>query len=189
MVEEEVKKEQTEQEQPEESKKTKKSFVEWYHEHPKTVFAIRFVLWATFSAILPFIFIAFRYGIFTNNSQISLSGWGIIAIVVIIVFIITLIRYLYEGMNPGLLKQCVGGVCKIVLPLVVLLLLVVEIKNHIQLVEQALGCVIICELVGIPLNPFPEWLERRRIEKGETKAKTLSEIFWDIFFKKKKDNE
>lgn len=189
MVEEEVKKEQTEQEQPEESKKTKKGFVEWYQEHPKTVFGIRFALWVTFSAILPFIFIAFRYGIFTNESKISLSGWGIIAIVIIIVFIITLVRYLYEGMKPGLAKQCVGGVCKIVLPLVVLLLLVVEIKNHIQLVEQALGCVIVCELVGIPLNPFPEWLERRRIEQGKEKAETLSDIFWDTFFKKKKDNE
>ena len=187
MVEEEVKK--TEEEQPEKSKKTKKSFVEWYNEHPKTVFAIRFVLWATFSAILPFIFIAFRYGIFTNKSQISLSGWGIIAVVIILVFAITLVKYLYEGMKPGLAKQCVGGVCKIVLPLVVLLLLVVEIKNHIQLVEQALGCVILCELVGIPLNPFPEWLERRRVEQGKEKAETLSDIFWNTFFKKKKDNE
>lgn len=195
MVEEEVQK--TEEQNPEvqkteeqeTEKKQKKSFVEWYNEHPKTVFAIRFVLWATFSAILPFIFIAFRYGIFTNESKISLSGWGIIAIVVIIVFIITLVKYLYEGMKPGLAKQCVGGVCKIVLPLVVLLLLVVEIKNHIQLVEQALGCVIVCELVGIPLNPFPEWLEKRRIEQGKEKAETLSDIFWDTFFKKKKDNE
>ena len=186
MVEEEVKTEQTEQEQP---KKQKKSFAEWYNEHPKTVFAIRFVLWATFSAILPFIFIAFRYGIFGSQSKISLSGWGIIGVVIILVFLITLVRYLYQGMEPGLAKQCVGGVCKIVLPLVVLLLLVVEIKNHIQLVEQALGCVIVCELVGIPLNPFPEWLERRRIEKGEDHAKSLSEIFWDTFFKKKKDNE
>lgn len=189
MVEEEVKTEQTEQEQPKESKKEKKSFAEWYSEHPKTVFSIRFVLWATFSAILPFIFIAYRYGIFTKNSKISLSGWGIIGVVILVVFLITLVKYLYEGMKPGLAKQCVGGVCKIVLPLVIVLLLVVEIKNHIQLVEQALGCVILCELVGIPLNPFPEWLERRRVEQGKEKAETLSEIFWDTFFKKKKDNE
>lgn len=182
---EEVKTTQNEQEQP----KQKKSFKEWYVEHPKTVFGIRLVLWATFSAILPFIFIAYRYGIFTKNSSISLSGWGFIGIIILLIFVITLVKYLYEGMKPGLFKQCVGGFCKVILPLLILLLLVEEIRSHIELVEQALGCVIVCELVGIPLNPFPEWLEKKRVEEGREKAQTLSEVFWDTFFKKKKDHE
>ena len=92
-------------------------------------------------------------------------------------------------MKPGFAKQCISGVVKIILPLVILLLLVIEIKNHIALVEQALSCVILCELVGIPLNPFPSWLEKRRIEQGKEKAETMSEIFWDTFFKKKKDDK
>ena len=173
----------------EEEKKQKKSLKELFEEHPKLIFGIRLALWCTFAAILPFIFIAWRYGIFHSESKIKLTGWGIIAVIIVIVFLITLIKYLYEGMKPGFAKQCISGVVKIILPLVILLLLVIEIKNHIALVEQALSCVILCELVGIPLNPFPSWLEKRRIEQGKEKAETMSEIFWDTFFKKKKDDK
>lgn len=173
----------------EEEKKAKKTFKEWYKEHPKTVFAIRFILWSIFAAILPFIFIAWRYGIFTAESKIKLTGWGIIAVVIVIVFIITLFKYLYRGMKFSIWKQIILGFVGIVLPLTIVLLLVVEIESHIALVKQALVCVIICEVIGIPLNPFPEWLERRRVEQGKDKAETVSEIFWDTFFKKKKDNE
>ena len=169
--------------------KKKKSLKEWWNEHPKTVFWVRFVLWASFAAILPFIFIAFRYGIFQSSSKIKLSGWGIIAIVILLVFLITLFKYLYKGMKPGLVKQCIIGFVTIILPLVILLLLVVEIENHIKLVKQALVCVIACELVGIPLNPFPAWLEKRRVEQGLEQAETLSDVFWDKFFNRKKDDK
>ena len=170
-----------------ENEENKKGFKAWCENHSKTVFTVRLILWVTFSAILPFIFIAWRYGIFKSSSKISLSGWGIIAVIIILVFAITLIAYLYKGMKPGFAKQCVSGLIKVILPLVILLLFVTEIKSHIQIVYQALCCVIICELVGIPLNPFPDWLEKRRIEQGKEQAETLSEIFWDKFFKKKKD--
>ena len=77
----------------------------------------------------------------------------------------------------------------IILPLTILLLFVLEIESHIKLVKQALCCVIVCEMIGIPLNPMPDWLEKRRIEQGKEKAETMSDIFWDKFFKKKKDDE
>lgn len=80
--------------------KPRKSILEWYREHPKTVFSIRFALWALFAAILPFVFIALRYGIFTNKSQIELSGWGYIAVIIVVVFLITLFKYLYKGLKP-----------------------------------------------------------------------------------------
>ena len=170
-----------------EEEKKKKTFKEKCDEHPKTVFGIRLALWTLFSAVLPFIFIAWRYGIFQPSSKIKLSGWGIIGIIIIIVFLITLISYLSKGMKQSLFKQCVVGFFKIILPLLILLLLVVEIENHISLVKQALVCVIICEVIGIPLNPLPDWLEQRRIEQGKEQAETLSDIFWGTFFKKKKD--
>ncbi len=165
--------------------KSSKTFTEWYQEHPKTVFAIRFILWVIFSVVLPFVFIAWRYGIFTSSSTIKLSGWGIIAVVIVIVFIITLIRYLYKGMKFSIWKQIITGFISIVLPLLIVLLIVTEIEGHIALVKQALICVIVCELIGIPLDPFPAWLEQRRIEQGKEQAETLSEIFWNNFFKKK----
>lgn len=184
--------ENKEAEQPiEEEKKNK--FVEWLKEHPKSVFWFRFVLWAIFSAILPFSFIAWRYGIFSSQPKIQLNGWGIIGIIIVLVFAITLIRYMYKGLKPGLAKQCIFGFVSIILPLVILLLLITSIEDSVRLFKQALACVIVCELVGIPLNPLPTWLEEKREKEGKEKADELTDLFWDKFFKKKeeknKDNE
>ena len=172
-----------------ENNESKKGLLDWCEEHPKTVFSVRLLLWATFSAILPFIFIAWRYGIFTHQSKIKLTGWGIVAIIIALVFILSLLKYIYKGLKPGLFKQCMLGVVSIILPLIVLYLLVNGIEENIHLFKQALGCVILCEAIGIPLNPFPAWLAKREVEDGKQKAEKISDIFWDKFFKRKKDDE
>ena len=146
---------------------------------------MRVALWAIFAAILPFAFIAWRYDIFRADTKVSLTGWGIIAIVIAIAFLITLMKYVYKGMRPGLAKQCLFGAAAIVLPLVCLYVLISSVEDSLRLFKQALGCVILCEAVGIPLNPFPAWLEKRRIEQGKEKADSISDIFWDKFFKRK----
>ena len=169
--------------------KEKKSLVEWCEEHPRTVFAIRFVLWAACSAFLPFSFIAWRYDIFATTSKIKLTGWGFIAVIILLVFASTLIKYVYKGLKPGLAKQCVFGFVSIVLPLVILYLLITSIEDSIHLFKQALCCTILCEAVGIPLNPFPAWLAKRAKEDKAKEAETMSDIFWDKFFAKKKDDE
>lgn len=167
----------------------KKNIVDWMHDHPKTVFTIRFVFWAIFSAGLPFAFIAWRYGIFKAASKMQLSGWGMIGILLLAVFIITLIKYAYKGLKPGFLKQCLTGLVSVILPLVVLYALISSIESDIALFKQALGCVILCEMIGIPLNPLPGWLEKRRIEQKKTDAESVSDILWDGFFKRKKDSD
>ena len=172
-----------------EEDKEKKNLAEWCKEHPKTVFAIRFVLWAACAAVLPFAFIAWRYDIFTTESKIKLTGWGFIAVIILIVFVSTLIKYIYKGLKPGLAKQCVFGFVSIVLPLVILYLLITSIEANMRLFKQALGRTILCEAVGIPLNPFPAWLAKRAKEDKAKEAETVSDIFWDKFFSKKKDGE
>lgn len=169
----------------EQEEKKKKSLSEVIEEHPKTVFFIRLVGWCLFSAVLPFLFIAWRYGIFTKHPVMKLTGWGFIAIIIVVVFIITMISYFYKGMKPGLFKQCVGGFFKIILPLVIVLLLVVSIEDSIKLFKQALCCVILCEIIGIPLNPLPAWLEERKKEQQNERIESMSDLFWDKFFNKK----
>ena len=173
----------------EQEKQTKKTLSEFIAEHPTAVFWIRFVLWFVCACGLPFAFIAWRYGIFSSESKMQLSGWGFIGIIIVIVFVITLIRYAYKGLKPGMLKQCITGFVSIVLPLLILFIMIVAIEDTLNLFKQALGCVILCEIIGIPLNPFPAWLEQRRIEQGKDQADTLSDIFWSKFFDKKKDGE
>ena len=164
----------------------KRTLLEWCEDHPKTVFAIRFVLWTAFAAALPFAFIAWRYQIFTPQTKMQLTGWGFIAILILIIFVITLIRYVYKGLRPGVFKQCIAGFTKVVLPLCILLLLVHSIESTIHLFKQALGCVILCETAALPFNPFPTWLEKRRKEDKTIEAESVADVFWDKFFKMKK---
>lgn len=160
-------------------------FAVWCKEHPKAVFAARFSLWAIFAAALPFAFIAYRYGIFSVKSKIEVSGWGIIAIIIMVVFLLTLVSYLYKGLKPGIVKQCVLGIVKVVVPLIILYLIVTGIEKDISAFKQALCCVMICETVAIPLNPFPAWLEKRKQEQGKEKLETVTDALWDKFFEKK----
>ena len=182
---EEEKKENTE----ENTEESKKGLADWIKEHPKTVFGIRVFLWATFSAILPFAFIAWRYQIFTSVSKLKITSVGLLAIIIAIVFIISLLKYIYKGLKPGFVKQCIFGAIGIILPLLVIYILINAIEDNIHLFKQALGCVILCEAISIPLNPFPAWLAKREVEDGKRKAESMSDILWDKFFKRKKDNE
>lgn len=170
----------------EEEKETNK-LLEWCENHPKTVFMTRFVIWTAFAAGLPFAFIAWRYQIFTPTTQMRLTGWGFVAILILVAFVATLIRYVYKGLKPGLGKQCIAGFVKVVLPLCIVYLLVNSIESTIHLFKQALGCVILCETAAIPFNPFPAWLEKRRKEDKISDAESVADVFWDKFFKMKKD--
>ena len=169
----------------EEQKKNK--LLGWIEEHPKTVFASRIVLWSLLAGVLPFIFIAWRYDIFTTASKMKLTGWGFIAIIIAIVFISTLLKYIYKGLKPGLAKQCITGFVKVVLPLVIFYCLVMAIEGNIALFKQALGCTILCETVAIPINPFPAWIHERAKEDKNEEQKTMADIFWGKFFDKKKE--
>ena len=172
----------------EEEKKNK--LVEWIENHPKTIFITRAVLWCIFAGILPFSFIAWRYGLFKGESSLKLSGWGLFAIVLAAVFIISLCKYIYKGMQPGTMaKQCAKGAVSIILPLVVFYLIVWGIEQNITLFKQALGCVILCELVAIPINPFPAWVYKRQIEHKIAANEGMADMFWSNFFRRKNDEE
>ncbi len=172
-----------------EVKKEKKSLMVWIAEHPKTTFATRAVAWFTFAAVLPFLFIAFRYGIFKSQGTIALSGWGIIGVIIFAAVLIGLIGYLKQGMKEGMAKQCLVGFCKIIVPLLMVLIIVKGIQSNVELFMKALGVTIACEAIAIPINPFPAWLEARRKEKGLEEQESVFGALWDKFFSKKKEHE
>ena len=190
MAEEEVKKTEPKAEEVvKEEPKKRKTLREWAEEHPKTTFATRAVTWFTFAAILPFLFIAFRYGIFKSTGTIALSGWGIIAVIIFAAVLIGLLNYLRQGMREGMAKQCIMGFCKIIVPLLMVMVIVEGIKTNIDLFLKALGVTIACELIAIPINPFPAWLEERRKEMNLEEQESVFGALWDKFFAKKKEHE
>lgn len=149
----------------------------------KKLFWLRFAVWSLFACIIPVIFVAFRFDLFKAVSGISLSGWGIFAIIIVAIFILVIAKYLKKGLPFSLFTQCINGFCKIILPLVVILAILFLVKTNIDYFIQSLGCVTLCELVAIPINPFPKWISDTR--KNEKEASI--DLFIDKFFSKKDD--
>lgn len=134
----------------------------------KKIFLARLILFTIFACVLPFSFIAWRYHIFTTLNSVSLSGWGIIAIVIALAFIVYVARMLKRGMPYSMLTQCIGGLLKVTLPLIILYVVVNAIKNQSEIFLQALLVVIISETIAIPINPFPKWLNDNQIKKEDS---------------------
>ena len=135
----------------------------------KRIFILRVIGWLTLSCILPVVFIGWRFKLFEGNNSLQLSGWGLIAVIIIAVFLYTLVRYIRAGFTEwSMLKQIVNGIVRILLPLAAILAIVVSIRNSVETFIQALSCVLICEVISIPLNPFPEWIWKKSKGKFES---------------------
>ncbi len=189
-MEESVKKEDTEKTEKKEDENSKQDLTSWIEKHPKTVFWIRFVLWALCACILPFIFIVWRFELFKTISTMQIGGWGVIAIVIVAIFILTVIKYVKLAFSAkySLTKQCLNGFVKVVLPFCVILVIVYSMRNNVELMIQVLGCVTVCEAVAIPINPLPKWAYESQKNVREEERKETVDYMLDTFFKKKKEN-
>lgn len=159
----------------------------WIEEHPKTTFWSRFVLWSVFACVLPFSFIVWRFKLFHAISKMQIGGWGIIAIVIVLAFAISIIRYIKMALSSRytLIGQILGGFCKIILPLLAVLAILYSVRENIDLMLQALGCVTLCEAIAIPLNPLPKWAYEAQKDAREEERKDTMDYLLDGFFSRK----
>ena len=161
--------------------------IEFVNTHPKTIFWIRFVLWFACACGLPFFFIAWRFELFHSISKLNIGGWGILAIFIVVVFLFVLIRYVKLLFNTkySLLAQCLNGFCKIILPLLTLLLIFKSSKDNIDILLQVLGVIIVCEAVAIPINPLPKLVyEKQKDVKAEERKETVDYLINSFFTRK-----
>lgn len=128
-------------------------------------FVIRFILFTLFACILPFTFIAWRYELFNKVDEVSLTGWGVIGILIIAVFCIYVLNAIKKGMPYSMFTQVVDGILKVEMPLVIFYLMLTSIQSTIELFLQCLICIIVCEAIAIPINPLPKWIKENL--KGE----------------------
>lgn len=175
----------------EEEKAKKKSIGQILAEHPKSVFWTRLVLWATFAGILPFVFVVWRFELFKSINKIQFGGWGVVAIIILAFFIFAIIRYVRLALKGrySFVGQCLSGICKVIIPLFAFLLILNSVKNNVELLIQVMGCVVICEMIAIPINPLPKWAYEMQKDVRETERKDAMDYFLDGFFKRKKENE
>lgn len=169
----------------------KKNLMQFMEDHPKSVFWTRFVSWTMFACVLPFIFIVYRFNLFGKISKIQIGGWGLIAIVIVAIFVFTVLRYIklaFAG-RYSLIGQVLNGVCKVIVPLIVAMVVLKSIQDNVALMIQVLGCVVSCEAIAIPLNPLPKWAYEMQKDVKDTEKKDTIDYLLTEFFKKKKENE
>lgn len=152
----------------------------------KQVFWIRFVCWSIFACIVPVVFIIWRYDLFTKITAIQFGGWGMLAIIIVATFLIVLANYIKKAFSKrSMTKQIISGICKVVLPLLTLLLVLYSIRNNIDLFLQALGCVIISESIAIPINPMP----KRVYEESKGATEDAIDYFFQRYDEKNKKGD
>ena len=149
-------------------------------ENEKKIFIARVILFVIFGCILPFTFIAWRYQIF-RGTQISLTGWGFLAILIVFFFVWYCLKILKNSIPFSMTYQILSGAIKVILPLILVLLVVNALEDSIRLFKQALIVVICSEAIAIVVNPFPKYMHDKGIEHTEN--------LLDLFFKKKKESE
>ena len=169
----------------------KKSLGEWIDEHPTAVFWTRFASWALFACVLPFVFIVWRFKLFQSISKIQIGGWGMIAILIVVVFVFSVLKYVRIALNAKhtMVGQILGGVCKVVLPLLAALCILYSVRDNVSLMIQVLGCVTICETIAIPINPLPKWAYEQQKDVRAEERKEATDYLIDKFFNKKKEVE
>jgi hypothetical protein len=106
----------------------------------------------------------------------SLSGWGIVGILIVFFFVKYVLKMLKTGLPFSLFTQCISGILKVILPLVCVYMLVEALKGSIDYFAQALAFTIVCEIIAIPINPLPKWLADTRTEQLNGFAKKFAEI-------------
>jgi hypothetical protein len=134
----------------------------------KKEFIIRLSAFIILGCIAPFLFIAFRYDLFKKVNEMSLSGWGLIAVVIVFFFARYVLKMIKMGMPYSMFTQCISGALKVILPLLCLYFCVDAIRTSIDLFQQALVFTIICEALAIPVNPLPKWVQQAQITKANT---------------------
>ena len=144
------------------------------------IFWVRAILWSLFSCVVPVFFIGWRYDLFKKVGSLQLSGWGLIAIVIVFVFLYVVVKYIRAGfVEWSMTKQIINGVVKVVLPLGVVLAVAIAIRNNLDVFIQALSCTLMSEVIAIPINPFPEWVWKRSQGRFESAVDFVAARFYN----------
>ena len=153
------------------------------------VFLARLVTWICFAVIIPVLFIIFRFDIFHKESHVALGFWGFFALAIIIVFIISMLRYVCKALPFSMAAQCISGFAKVILPLGVLWIVAWVLKNNLDVFLQSLGVVIASEAIAIPINPMPKWIHEHLTEEQQKKISNGFDLLWDKYFARKNKDE
>lgn len=133
----------------------------------KKTFWFRFIIYALFGAVIPFVFLTFRFHLFEKVNSISIGGWGVVAILLVAFFIIKVFKGVKKGLPFSIVTQILDGACKVVVPLCIAAFLTYYMQDLMDQIFQFLVVLIACESVAIIANPLPQWEHENKLKDGE----------------------
>ena len=137
----------------------------------KKSFVIRLIAFFITAIIMPCVYLSIRFNLFVSKSRLSL--WGFIMILFVFIVIMVMLKFYLDGMKTkwSYGKQLVKGFLKVVLPLLIILIGALYIKNHIEefikdlnLVIECIGVITISEILAIAINPLSKWAFENNID-------------------------
>lgn len=134
----------------------------------KKLLIVRTILFVLFGCLIPFGFIAFRYGIFKAPSNLTFSGIGVFAIIIVIAFALYIANAIKRAMPFSIVSQIITGLLYVIVPLVCFYCLLNAIRSTIDIFLNCLIVTIISESIAIIVNPIPQLLANSQIEKQES---------------------
>lgn len=135
----------------------------------KTEFWTRLALWVVLALVVPIVYLAIAYGLFTckSGSSVQLSGWGVLAIVFASVMLIVVVMQARATLPKGTFaRQCIDGALSLI-PLLCAILVIHAVRNNLDGFERFLIVTFVCEALAVPANPLPHWGLQNHIEMSE----------------------
>ena len=135
----------------------------------KTEFWTRLALWVVLALVVPIVYLAIAYGLFTckSGSSVQLSGWGVLAVVFAAAMLIVVVMQARATLPRGTFaRQCIDGALALI-PLLCAILVIHAAKANMDGFEKFLIVTFICEALAVPANPLPHWGLQNHIELSE----------------------
>lgn len=145
------------------------------------VFWLRMLGWLATGLGAPIATFAIKFGLFTKSgyeltvdemgnvtsSTIALNGWGIVSCILIGFTAISILKEVIDAYSNkySLAKQCFTGLKNKIIPITIAVVILYFLKGVIDQIIFCLVVIGISEIAAIPLNPLPEWRNRKQGEE------------------------
>lgn len=133
----------------------------------KKEFWIRFAVYVLFGGLLPAMFLIFRFKLFSKINSITVGGWGLVCIIFLCGFFISMAKAVKKGLPYSFWTQVLNGVSKVIVPLLGAILAIYCLQDSIKQLLEFLIVVFVCEVIAIPVNPFPKWIHINKLNENE----------------------
>lgn len=131
-------------------------------------FVTRLCLYVLIGAVIPFVYLVWKFNLFTpqpSKEEVTLGGWGIIAIIFIAIFFLKTLKAIRKGMVFSAYTKTIDAITKLFIPLFVSIVIVNFLGNIQEELLRFLIVLFICAIPATVVNPIPRWAYENKIEE------------------------